>query len=139
MKVLREVAFDEVQQCFRHENGDSKSFDWTNDRLTELSRGEWRYVLLSKSDILNIVSPAHSHGWELESGSTMLAAADRLPHEGICWENVTSHRDRDFSTTHVFLKCEGDQLKHLDGFHRLLAWVIFDKEKEVPTYVVWPR
>ena len=144
MRVLREASFNEVQQCFRQENSGtegerrSESFDWTNERLEELRSAQWKYVLLSKSDILGITNPAHRHGWNLQERSTVLVAAQRLPREGECWNNVVSHRDRDFSRTHVFLKSEGNQLTHVDGFHRLLAFVVLDKEQEVPAYVAYP-
>jgi len=137
MRVLRDASFEEVQQCFRRENQCSNSFDWTNQQLVKLSSGQWKYVLLARSDILMITTPSHSHGRELEVDSTIRTAVEKLPRAGECWDNVTSHRNRDFSETHVFLQCEAGQLAHLDGFHRLLAWVIFDKEKEVPAYVVW--
>jgi hypothetical protein len=136
MKIVREAGFDEVQRRFQEENRGSQSFNWTNDRLSELRDQEWKYVLLGNSDVEGVLLPSHSHGWVLQSGSTVLTAAQRIPRQGSCWENVVSHRDRDYTSAHVFLKCEENRLHHIDGFHRLLAWVIFEKEHEVPAYIV---
>jgi len=52
-----------------------------------------------------------------------------------CLENISSHKTRDVSRSHVFLKFEDGCLKHLDGLHRLLAWTLFEKDDEVPAYV----
>jgi hypothetical protein len=141
MNILRDVDFEEVLDCFTRENVGSRggtrsnSFDWARDRIQELNSASWRYVLLSKEDIATIVNPAHSHGWKLEAGLTPVDAAIRLPRIGECWENVRSHEGRDFSVTHVFLKWQDEKLQHIDGFHRLVAWILFGKEPNIPAYV----
>src|SRR6266404_6634788 len=146
MRVLKKVQFEEVLACYHLENVGSKSLDWAAARLKEADRngaGAWTLEMLSRKDILNIVLPHHLRcGVELipESGLTVSAAAVKVRgltgETGACWENIASHKDRDFSQTHIFLEIENRTLKHLDGLHRLLAWVLFEKQEELPTYIV---
>ena len=60
---------------------------------------------------------------------------ERTGETGECWDNIHSHKDRDFSQIHIFLKWQDGVLKHLDGLHRLLAYAVFDKADEVHAYV----
>ena len=153
MEILKkDVELDEVLSCFERENQGSASFQYAADLLTQRSHesgGRWTLVRLSKEDILNIALPHHRHPRENpnvlvpKAGMTVSAAAGRvrdITHEtGICWENIHSHKDRDFSLVHVFLVYQNSVFVNLDGLHRLLAWVIFEKTAEIPAYVLnWP-
>ena len=148
MKVLTKATFDEVLNCHDHENLGSASFLYAAGQLRTADKevgGMWTLVTLSREDILNIMLPDHRHPAENQDelipkpGLTVSAAAARVrevTHEaGLCWDNIHSHKNLDFSQTHIFLKSETNGLKHLDGLHRLLAWVVFDKKEQVPAYI----
>jgi Family of unknown function (DUF6309) len=146
MRVLGDVQFEEVMACFERENAESTSRNWTVDRLREADKngaGTWTLVILSRQDVLDIVLPHHRRcGPEVvpENGLTVSAASERVrgltKETGTCWDNIASHKDRDFSQTHIFLEAENGILKHLDGLHRLLAWKLFKKQEEPMAYVV---
>ena len=55
---------------------------------------------------------------------------------GLCWDNINSHRDRDFTQLHIFLQRSNGIFANLDGLHRLLAWMVFDKKVEMLAYVI---
>ena len=103
-------------------------------------------MLLSREDILNIMLPDHRHPAENpnalipKAGMTVSAAAlgvrDITQEIGLCWENIHSHKDREFSQLHIFLQYQDGGLMNLDGLHRLLAWVIFEKSEDIPGYAV---
>ena len=103
-------------------------------------------MLLSREDILNIMLPDHRHPAENpnvlipKAGMTVSAAAARVrditQEIGLCWENIHSHKDRDFSQLRIFLQYQDGGLMNLDGLHRLLAWVTFEKSEDIPGYVV---
>lgn len=150
MRNVRQASFDEVLSCYVRENGQennrSDSFDYTVGLLKTANgevSGSWTLASLSREDILNIMLPKHEHplGTVLipETGLTVSAAAERikaLTHEtGKCWENICSHKDRNPSEMHIFLRFENGGLRHLDGLHRLLAWVNFKRKEELPAYV----
>ena len=146
MQSVRRVTFEEVRKSFQHENRASDSYQWTDDELEQADKqfnDKWTLVRLSRTDILNIMLPRHEHGIELipHPGLAVSAAVERLRmllHQNEiepCLKNISSHKGRDFSETHVFLKFEDGRLKHLDGLHRLLAWVFFEKNDDVPAYV----
>jgi len=59
-------------------------------------------------------------------------AKDQMPD---CWERINKQKERDFSQMHIALESDNGILKHVDGVHRLLAYVLFDKDQEVPAYV----
>jgi hypothetical protein len=146
MRILNEVTFDEVLSCHNRENLGSKSFGYTAGRLrmadTEVG-AKWTLVILSREDILSIMLPPHkNHDPEVlipDPGSTVSVVAGNVREltreTGRCWENIYFHKNIDFSQTHIFLKCENGRLKHLDGLHRLLAWVVFEKNEEMLAYV----
>ena len=147
MTILKKgVSIDEVIHCFESENRGSLSFSYTARLLREAganSGDDWCLVRLSQADILNISLPHHRHPPDVtvipEPGMEVAAAADCVieitRRIGPCWENIQSHKNRDFSKTHLFLKFENGVLSHLDGLHRLLAWAIFDKDQELDAYV----
>jgi hypothetical protein len=146
LRVSKQVNFEEVLNCYKSENLLSKSFEYA-DGLLRTADGEvggrWTLVGISRGEILNIMLPEHRHppGEVVipKSGLAVSAAAERIKDRtretGECWENILSHKDRDFSRTHIFLRYENGGLRHLDGLHRLLAWVIFEKKEEPPAYV----
>ncbi len=148
--LKKDVELKEVLSCYERENRGSASFDYTGGLLAHVDReigGGWTLVLLSRADILNIMLPDHRHPAENPSflipkpGMTVSAAAGRVrditQETGLCWENIQSHKDRDFSQVHIFLQYQDGGFMNLDGLHRLLAWVIFEKTEEmIPAYVI---
>jgi hypothetical protein len=104
-------------------------------------------VLLSKDDILAIMLPEHRHPANNpnviivpKEGMAVSAAAGRVKditrEAGPCWENIRSHKDRDFSQVHVFLQHQDHGFMNLDGLHRLLAWAVFEKTEALHAYVI---
>jgi hypothetical protein len=151
MEILEQtVAFNEVLGRFECENRESKSFGWARGELVK-ANGEtginWTLVLLSREDILSIMLPHHCHPPQItlipKMGLDVAAAAVIIPDStreiGECWDNIHSHKGRDFSQTCVFLRFGDSRLWHIDGLHRLLAWAIFEKTEEINAYVVGPR
>jgi hypothetical protein len=156
MKILKkDVELDEALSCYDRENQgsatnrESASFRWARGYLAQKSLevgGKWTLVLLSTQDILNIMLPDHRHPRENlvelipKPGMLVSAAAERVreltQETGLCWENIYSHKERDFSEAHIFLKYQNGGFMNLDGLHRLLAWVLFEKTDEVPAYVI---
>jgi hypothetical protein len=53
---------------------------------------------------------------------------DQIPE---CWKRISRIKERDFSLMHIALEVENGVFKHVDGVHRLLAYVLFDKDQEV--------
>lgn len=151
MEILEEtVAFNEVLGRFECENRESKSLLWARDELVKANGDtgiSWTLVLLSREDILRIMLPHHCHPPQItlipQMGFDVAEAAvtikDSTRETGECWENIQAHKDRDFSQTCVFLKFRDGRLWHIDGLHRLLAWVIFKKTEEINAYVVGLR
>jgi hypothetical protein len=147
MKILEKtVAFDEVLGQFEGENRESKSFTWAKDELLKLNAKAgitWTLVLLSHEDILDIMLPHHRHPPQITlipaHGLDIAAAAVKIKNStretGECWDNIYSHKDRDFFQTRVFLEFRDGRFWHIDGLHRLLAWVIFEKTDEIHAYV----
>jgi hypothetical protein len=150
MKILKtDVGLDEVLTCYERENRGSKSFDYAKGLLARSDRergGSWTLELLCREEILNIMLPEHRHPAENSNilipkpGMVVSAAAVRVrevtQETGLCWENIRSHRDRDFSQVHIFLQYQNGGFMNLDGLHRLLAWVTFEKTENIPAYVV---
>jgi hypothetical protein len=154
MNVIRNAKTEEVTSCFERENKEagtqkkSQSFGWCTDQLNDLRRraGQWNLVTLSKDDMLGIkVETGHNHsirGSEalIREGQTVKDAVERLrtldpktmPE---CWENISHQKDRDISQTHLILKREGGQLWHIDGIHRMLAWLYHEKDGTIPAFV----
>jgi hypothetical protein len=146
MRFLEQVNFEDVLSCHERENVQSASFRYTDDQLRITDKdvgGRWTLVSLSRGDILNIMLPEHRHPAENvlipKPGLVVSVAAERIRdltrETGACWENILFHKGRDFSRTHIFLCFENGGLRHLDGLHRLLAWVIFEKKEELAAYV----
>ena len=52
-------------------------------------------------------------------GMAVAAAAERVRYvtqeAGPCWENIRSHKDRDFSKVHIFLQYQNGGFMNLDG------------------------
>jgi hypothetical protein len=155
MQIVRNADFAEVVSSFEQENrrsetnAESESFGWGVDELQKVQKeipDQWRLVLLFKSDILGImIRGDHSvQGTEpLIRRDEVLSTADaaeRLRNSGRatmpkCWENIFYQKDRDISQTHFFLKRADGQLWHIDGFHRMLAWLLFQGGGTVPAFV----
>jgi hypothetical protein len=134
MRILQEsVAFADILNCLKGENRESESLGWATDYLTAANNefgGRWTLVTLSREDILNVMLPKHTHprtNPQLLIPEPWLAVSDaaarireRTQETGECWDNINSHKNRDFSQTHI-LKWQDSLLQHLDGLHRLLA------------------
>jgi len=73
-------------------------------------------------------------------GLIVQAAAARVQEVtlemGLCWDNINSHKGRDFSQVHIFLQYENGGLLNLDGLHRLLAWAVFEKNVKIAAYII---
>jgi hypothetical protein len=44
-----------------------------------------------------------------------------------CWGRISAQKEHNFSQTHICLALENGVLKHVDGVHRLLAYVLFER------------
>lgn len=154
IKEIRNATIEEVRSCFRDENRssdiqkESASFGWCIDQLNSLEgrSGLWKLVEVSEDDMLRIrVETGHNHsipGSEplIRSGQTVKEALNRLrildpATMPKCWENISHQKDRDISKTHLILKREGGQLWHIDGIHRMLAWLYYGKDGTLPAFV----
>ena len=64
-------------------------------------------------------------------------ASANLDRSGPLAQRVDALRikDRDFSQMHIALEIEDGILKHVDGVHQLLAYVLFEKTQEIRAYV----
>lgn len=150
MEILKkDVELNEALSCYERENQGSANFEYAKGLLAQKSResgDRWTLVLLSKEDILNIMLPDHRHpagnanALIPKPGLTVSAAAGRVKdttqETGCCWKNILFHKDRDFSQVHIFLQYQNGGFMNLDGLHRLLAWVIFEKTEKIPAYVI---
>ena len=147
--LKKDVELNEVLSCHERENQGSESFQYAVDLLMQKSHesgGGWTLVLLAREDILATILPHHRHPKNPavvvipQPGMAVAAAANKVKditqEAGPCWENIRSHKDRDFSQVHVFLQYQNGGFMNLDGLHRLLAWVIFEKTEEIAGYVI---
>jgi Family of unknown function (DUF6309) len=146
MRILKEdVLFDEILQRYEAENRDWKGYAIGLEYLTAANRrcqDRWTLVLLSGADISSVMLPSHNHPIEVipPSGLSVSEAVQRLkqlPKDLVpdCWERICGIKERDFSKMHIALEIENGILKHVDGVHRLLAYMLFEKNQEVPAYV----
>jgi hypothetical protein len=154
MKEIRNVTIEEVRSCFEDENcrtdiqKESESFGWCTNQQNSLEgrSGQWKLVEVSEDDMLRIrVETGHNHstpGSEplIRSGQTVREAVDRLrildpATMPKCWENINHQRYREMSQTHLLLKWESGQLWHIDGIHRMLAWLHARKHGTLPAFV----
>src|SRR6266851_9695791 len=135
MNIVKEVPFRDVMDCYIQENAESESFESGKGYLNQCAQKRWYLVHLCDTDILNAMLPGHDHGsvplvlrgsWLSlsETVKRFERFKEQMPE---CQKNVSSHEDRDFSKTHIFLEKPDEGLQHLDGFHRLLAYVFFHK------------
>jgi hypothetical protein len=118
MTILKEnIHLNEVIGCFERENQGAKAFDYTKGLLAQASHemgGIWTLVSLTEEETWNVMLPDHRHPRENpvelipKPGLSVLEAAARVKsvtqETGECWENIDSHRDRDFSKVHVSLQ-----------------------------------
>jgi hypothetical protein len=154
MKEIRNATIEQERSCFGDENRrpdiqkESESFGWCIDQLNSLEGrpGQWKLVEVSEDDLLRIrVEIGHNHSIPgsaplIRSGQTVREAVNRfrildpatMPK---CWENINHQKDRDMSQTHLILKWEGGQLWHIDGIHRMLAWLYYGKDGTLPAFV----
>jgi hypothetical protein len=146
MRIVKEVVSfdDEIVPTYEQENRGFEGYAVGLDYLRAANtrcHGEWALVLISKTDIANVMLPLHRHPAVLipDSGLSVAAAALRVPQfrelNPKCWKRIIAQKDCDFSQMHVCLALENGVLKHVDGLHRLLAYVIFEKDADVPAYI----
>ena len=158
MQVIRNVSFEMVLAAFTEENRKTETnqgnnaFNWTVNELKKSQAelpDQWKLVTLCKSDILGImIRGGHEHSIHgagplirRDETISIAGAAERLrsldkakiPE---CWDNICYQKSRDISQTHLFLRAADDLLWHIDGLHRMLAWVLFKGEGTVPVFVV---
>jgi hypothetical protein len=147
MRVVKEgISFEkEILQCYELENRGSKGYEVGLQYLQAANlrcEGRWTLLLLSGTDIASVILPLHNHPIEVipQAGLSVDAAVERLRHlpkdqMPDCWERIRAQKERDFSHTHICLQSEHGILKHVDGVHRLLAYLLFEKDQEVPAFV----
>jgi len=157
VKEITNVTIDEVRSRFEDENRkaegqkESESFGWCIHQLNSLEgrSGQWKLVEVSRDDMLGIrVDTGHNHsipGSEplIRPGQTVGEAVNRLrildpAAMPKCWENINHQKDRDVSQTHLILKWESGQLWHIDGIHRILAWLHYGKGGPLPAFIYDP-
>lgn len=153
MRVLGPVPFERVLTTFVRDNPyvPDEAYN-TNDDAEEnlchaqLSLGRWYHVLLDRSDVLGIVLPWHMGEYgEFElippAGATVDEAVARLCELGsdyltgnpVCAAKLDHHAEG--ATSPLYLSTRAipgadyerlavrEGLVHLDGLHRVLAWV----------------
>ncbi len=154
MKEIKDVTFKEVTSRLAHENSASgnqqrsHSFDWCANQVNGLQQrgGHWKLVEVSTDDMLGIkVETGHNHSLPgspplIQPGQTIREAVERLrtldpKTMPVCWENISHQKNRDLLLTHLILKREGGQLWHVDGIHRTLAWIVYNKDGVMPAFV----
>jgi len=147
MQIVKDaVSFEEeVIPTYERENRGFKGYVVGLDYLRAANircQGRWSLVLFSAPDIANVMLPLHNHPIEIIplSGLSESAAGQRLKHLPKdqlpdCWERISAQKERDFSQTYICLESENGVFKHVDGLHRLLAYVLFEKDAEVPAYI----
>jgi len=146
MDILKEnVSFDEVLAHYRQEHSGWEGYAIGLDYLNASNKryqGKWTLVLLSSADIAGVMLPSHNHPIEVipPSGLSVSDAAQRLkslPKDQMsnCWKRICGINERDFSQMHLALEIENSMLKHVDGVHRLLSYVYFQKGDTVHAYV----
>lgn len=108
--------------------------------------GHWKLVEVSADDMLGIkVETGHNHSLPglpplIHPGQTIREAVERLQTLDpvtmpVCLENISHQKNRDLLQTHLILKREGGQLWHVDGIHRMLAWIVDKKDGVMPAFV----
>ncbi|HEX3742206.1 MAG TPA: DUF6309 family protein [Terriglobales bacterium] len=144
------VAFEEVRDCYKTEHDRTEGFDVGLDYLeaaNNICGGKWTLMLLSSRDIPNVMVPAHNHDidvvpkGQLLSVSAALQRLQQLPKEKTlkCWDRINAQQNRDYTKSHICLKWENGVLHHVDGFHRMLAYVLFEKAEIVSAFVAGDR
>jgi hypothetical protein len=147
MRPVKEgVLFEEeILPCYESENRGWPGYAAGLPYLTEANtrcQGKWTLVLLSAMDISSVMLPSHNHPIAVipQTGLSVSAAVQRLrqlPKDQMpeCWDRISKLKERDFSQTHLCLGSQNGTLTHVDGVHRLLAYVLFEKDQKVPAYV----
>lgn len=147
MKIVKQpVSYEhEVLRDYESEHRGYPGYNIGLDYLREAHirwEGKWSLVLVSAGEIANVVLPLHRHPIEVipRSGLSVSAAVQRLqllPKEQMteCWERISKIANRDFSQMHIALQIENGILKHVDGFHRLLAYGLSKKDQDLSAYV----
>lgn len=146
MRIVKEpVSFEEeIVPTYEQENRGFEGYAVGLDYLRAANarcHGKWALALISKTDVAKVMLPLHRHPAVLvpDSGLSVAAAALRVPQlrdlNPDCWKRISAQKGRDFSQMHVCLALENGVLKHVDGLHRLLAYVLFERDQEVPAYL----
>jgi hypothetical protein len=146
MRILKDaVQFDEILQHYEKENRGWDGYAIGLEYLAAANRrcqGRWTLVVLSTTDIENVMLPCHNHEIEVipSAGLSVSAAVQRLEHlpkERMkdCWSRICGIKERDFTQMRIALEAENGTLKHVDGIHRLLAYALFQRDEEILAYV----
>lgn len=147
MQIVKDgVSFEEeIIPAYERENRGFKGYAVGLDYLKAANtrcQGRWTLVLLSAPEIADVILPLHNHPIEVipQSGLSVSAAVQRLKHlpkdqMPDCWERISAQKERNFPQTYICLASDNRVLKHVDGVHRLLAYVLFEKNAEVPAYI----
>jgi hypothetical protein len=151
MQTMKEsVAFEEVQEAYKAEHDRAEGREVGLDFLKAANKscgGNWTLVLLSPADIPNVMVPAHNHDIDVVPKGQLLsvyAALQRLqqlPKEKTfkCWDRINAQQNRDYTKSHICLKWENGDLHHVDGFHRMLAYVFFGKSEMGRAFIAGDR
>lgn len=146
VQIVKEgVAFEEVRQAYVTENAGADGYTVGLDYLEGANKsceGKWTLALLSPIDIPNVMVPEHNHDIPVvpKGGLSVSAAVQRLqqlPRDQTfkCWKRIDAQNERDYTNSHICLKWENGVLHHVDGFHRMLAYVLFGKTEMVSAFV----
>jgi hypothetical protein len=153
-RLTKVVTLEEVLDFFneKHPIKSGNTNEHARGLLNEADKkfnGSWACVSLCKKDILNVMLPHHiSERGRIEliprSGLTVLAAAEKIESISVsdyhsanptCWEKIAWWKGQHLSP--VFLSSAplshedyrdlvdyNGHLIHIDGLHRLIAWVL---------------
>lgn len=139
---LELISYEYVEaECKRVHEKVAHSLSYALENLQKLETAIWYKRPLSRQEIAKIKTPSgHNHGpdWLFRDVVTIEQAAE-------CFRN----RPADYDTKHphcaasirgvgdafakgaeiypVFLKQEGQQLIHIDGLHRMIAYLLSDR------------
>lgn len=146
MRIVKAARYDqEILQDYEAEHCGYPGYNIGLQYLHEANtrcKAKWSLVVISATEIANILLPPHNHPIEVipPSGLSVLAAVRRLKELSKqqmpeCWERISKIGQRDFSLMRVALQFEKGALKHVDGVHRLLAYGLFGGDQELSAYV----
>ncbi len=163
---VQEVLFEEVMQKYLQDFGTNNEWEIENLKSANQKFGRWLHAVIPKSDIGEVIVPFHNRGGAAitpESGTTLEEAfrnfkANRQMLEvrnALFCKNFEFHKSDIIRNgiRAVYLSQEPlltgpsysqlgayqGRITHLDGFHRLMAWMDLPKPDRVECYIaVYP-